>query len=323
MSATIANTVLTSGGLNVTYRAAGDRAVLIEYGPHSPVDLNVNFLVHAVARHVNSHPVRGLLEVVPGLRSLLVYYEPSVIGQSEVVSAVEECHQQMPEPSSLVLPSRRVRLPIAFDDSASREAVNWYCVSTRPDAPNVVDGNNIDYIVACNGFSDREHFYATVMETEWWNAFTGFYAGLASLLPLDPRCEVVAPKYNPARNWTPEGAVAFGGPCLVVHPIESPGAYQMFGRTLPISSLMPGPRTHRIDPTLLHPCDRISFFRTTEQELLELRRQVFEGRYDYDIEPGEFSVAEHTASTRADEIATEVARRRATRDAALETVRIP
>lgn len=32
--------------------------------------------------------------------------------------------------------------------------------------------------------------------------------------PLDPRCAIVVPKYNPPRTWTPEGTVGIGGPCL-------------------------------------------------------------------------------------------------------------
>ncbi|MEV5536234.1 carboxyltransferase domain-containing protein [Saccharopolyspora shandongensis] len=323
MAAIIATAELRTSGLRATYRTAGDRGVLIEYGQQFPVDLGVNFFVHAAARHLNTHPVRGLLEVVPGLRSLLVHYDPSVIDQAGVVAELEACHQDIPAPASLVLPSRRLRLPIAFDDSTSREAVNRYRISTRPEAPNVVYGNNIDYIVACNGLPDRESFYARILETEWWNAFTGFYPGLPSLLPLDPRSEVSAPKYNPARGWTPEGAVALGGPCLVIHPIESSGSYQIFGRTLPISALTRRPRAHRIDPILIYPCDRISFFRTSEAELIELRRQVFEGRYDYDIEPGEYAVAEHFTTAKDERVAAETERRRAARQAAHELVKIP
>ncbi|MDA3624669.1 carboxyltransferase domain-containing protein [Saccharopolyspora oryzae] len=323
MAAIIATAEVSTSGLRVTYRTAGDRGVLIEYGQQFPVDLGLNFFVHAAARHLDQHPVRGILEVVPGLRSLLVHYDPSTIGQAGVVAAMDECHEDIPEPDSLVLPSRRLRLPIAFDDSTSREAVNRYRISSRPEAPNVLDGNNIDYIVACNGLPDRESFYATVLETEWWNAFTGFYPGLPSLLPLDPRSEVFAPKYNPARSWTPEGAVALGGPCLVIHPIESAGSYQIFGRTLPISALTRRPRAHRIDPILIYPCDRISFSRVSEAELVELRRQVFEGRYDYDIEPGEYAVAEHCSAVRDEQVAAEAERRRAARQAAHGLVKIP
>ncbi|MGW4587919.1 5-oxoprolinase subunit B family protein [Amycolatopsis thermoflava] len=323
MSAIITTAEPRAGRPKVTYRTAGDRAVLVEYGHTIPVDLSVNFFAHASAQHLADHPVRGVLEVAPGLRSLLVYYDPAVIGQDRVVAALEELHDDIPEPASIVLPSRRLTLPIAFDDSASREAVNRYRISTRPDAPNVVDGNNIDYLVRYNGLPNREAFAERILRTEWWNAFTGFYPGLPSLLPLDPRSEIIAPKYNPARGWTPEGAVALGGPCLVIHPIESVGSYQLFGRTLPISNLVRQPRSHRIDPILIHPGDRITFVEVTEGELIELRRQVFEGRYDYAIEPGRYAVADHLKLGSDPEVAAEAQRRRATRCAAQELVKVP
>lgn len=42
------------------------------------------------------------------------------------------------------------------------------------------------------------------------------------------------PKYNPARTFTPEGAVGIGGSYMCIYPMESPGGYQLIGQTLPI-----------------------------------------------------------------------------------------
>lgn len=42
------------------------------------------------------------------------------------------------------------------------------------------------------------------------------------------------PKYNPARTFTPEGAVGIGGSYMCIYPMESPGGYQLVGQTLPI-----------------------------------------------------------------------------------------
>lgn len=42
------------------------------------------------------------------------------------------------------------------------------------------------------------------------------------------------PKYNPARTFTPEGAVGIGGSYMCIYPMESPGGYQLVGRSLPI-----------------------------------------------------------------------------------------
>ena len=44
----------------------------------------------------------------------------------------------------------------------------------------------------------------------------------------------MVPKYNPARTFTPEGAVGLGGAYMCIYPMDSPGGYQLIGRTLPI-----------------------------------------------------------------------------------------
>ena len=63
-------------------------------------------------------------------------------------------------------------------------------------------------------------------------------------LTARPRClpyrlirhRLVVPKYNPARTVTPEGAVGLGGAYMCIYPMDSPGGYQLIGRTLPIWS---------------------------------------------------------------------------------------
>jgi len=44
----------------------------------------------------------------------------------------------------------------------------------------------------------------------------------------------VVPKYNPARTFTEEGTVGLGGAYMCIYPMDSPGGYQLVGRTLPI-----------------------------------------------------------------------------------------
>lgn len=321
MAAIVTSTELGGSRPAVTYRTAGDRCLLVEYG-RPVVDLRVNFFVHAVARQLEHEEIAGVCETAPGLRSLLVHYDPTVVGQITLIDRLQEVHEHVPEPASLVMDSRRITLPVAFDDSSSREAVNRYRITTRPDAPNVVEGNNIDYIVRYNGLPDREAFYRTILESEWWNAFTGFYPGLPSLLPLDPRAQLTAPKYNPARTWTPSGTVAIGGPCVVIYPLDSPGgSYQLFGRTLPIADLVGRSQTGGLPPVLIQPGDRVRFERVEEAQLIELRRQVFEGGYRYRIEPGRYALADHiTAWVQAEP---DVRARRAARRAAADRVRVP
>ncbi|MET8431119.1 carboxyltransferase domain-containing protein [Nocardia sp. NPDC004860] len=281
-------------------RQAGDHQLLVEYGEMT-LDLTLNLRVHAFLHDLRVRPIHGLTQAAPGYRSLMVEFSPDRVERERLLDELVERQRTLPELASLVLQSRVVELPIAFDDESTREAVQQYRITTRPDAPNVVDGDNVDYVVRYNGFLSREEFYAEFLATMWWNAFIGYFPGLPSLFALDPRTQLSAPKYNPARMWTPEGAVGIGGPCVVLYPIESPGGYQLFGRTVPIGSSFIGLSTteegsERSDPlrtNLFRPGDRVRFTRVDERELLAARQQVFEGTYRYQIEDGEFVVADY------------------------------
>lgn len=57
------------------YRLAGDRFVLVEYGP---VELDLNFRVRAymLEKALHAQAIEGLVETNPGVRSLLVEYDP-------------------------------------------------------------------------------------------------------------------------------------------------------------------------------------------------------------------------------------------------------
>lgn len=60
------------------------------------------------------------------------------------------------------------------------------------------------------------------------------YLGAPCAVPMDPRHRLVTTKYNPARTFTAEGTVGIGGSYMCVYPMDSPGGYQLVGRTLPI-----------------------------------------------------------------------------------------
>jgi urea carboxylase len=304
----------------ITYRAAGDRHVLIEYGEMT-LDLELNFFVTAVSAHIAEHPIRGLVEAAPGFRSLLLHHDPEVLGRDALVAALEEVHDAQRSVRSLVIPSRLITLPIAFDDSGSREAVRRYATTIRQDAPNVRDNCNIDYIVEYNGLDGWDALYDTITGTEWWNAYTGFFPGLPFMFPLDSRNAITVPKYNPTRTWTEEGAVGIGGPCVAIYPVEAPGGYQLFGRTVPVYDILARHDAFRDDPILIRPGDRVRFVQVSEDQLLSDRRDVLENRYEYTIEDDPFPVVDYLA--RAAEVRAEAETLRIAREAAAAKVEVP
>ena len=302
VSPVIAQQPAQEGKPTITYRQAGDRGILVEYG-EMVFDLALNFLVLAAKDALDEQPPDGLIETAPGFRSMLVSYDPFALSSAELLDHLQAVHDALDPERGISIPSRVAHLPIAFDDSQTRAAVERYVNSIRSDAPNAEGGNNIDYVVRYNGMRDRDELYETALATEHWTGFIGFFPGLPFMFPLDPRDAIFVPKYNPTRTWTPEGAVGIGGPCYAIYPVESAGGYQLIGRSLPIYDVRARNEVFRENPLLLRAGDRVKFHRVTEEELLQQFDDVHADTYRYRIEDATFDVGTFLewAATVADE----------------------
>jgi urea carboxylase len=308
------------GKPSIIYRHAGERALLIEYG-EMDIDLTLNFFVLAVDGALREGQVEGVTEVAPGFRSILIRYDPATVAVGDLLEQLRTVHAELPAETEMEIPSRRIKLPVALDDSTTRQAVKRYIDGIRADAPNCEGGNNIDYIVRYNGLSDRDELWASVIGTEQWNGFNGFFPGLPFMFPMDPRYIVSVPKYNPTRTWTAEGTLGIGGPCFAIYPVESPGGYQLLGRTLRIFDLERRNEGFGDSPFLLRPGDRVSFFQVSEDELLADWEKIEAGEYTYEIEDSPFDVGAYLEWL--PEVAEEAAERRRRAEASWAVTPVP
>lgn len=107
---------------------------------------------------------------------------------------------------------------------------------------------------------------------------------------------LVTPKYNPARTFTWEGTVGLGGAYLCIYPMNSPGGYQLMGRTLPIwSTHGAAPPFTPAKPWLLDIFDQIRFHEVTEAELEAQRARFAAGAHALEITREEFDFGAHAA----------------------------
>lgn len=188
--------------------------------------------------------------------------------------------------------SRSVRLPIAFHDSKSREYIDKYMASVRSEAPYLPD--NMEFIARCNGLSSIEEVQKYFLSSEQMVLGLGdVFLGAPCAVALDPSVRLSAPKYNPARTMTPEGAVGIGGAFMCIYPMESPGGYQLIGRTIPIWDAWQLNAAFKEAPWLLRNFDRIQFYEVTEEELDEMGKGVRDNRFSFEIEEGVFSLQEY------------------------------
>jgi urea carboxylase len=297
-AAILSETPQRDGRPKAVFRSAGDRFLLVEFG-EMELDLTLNFRVLGLNQALRDARIPGVIETIPALRSILIHYDSTQLAPADLIAAVNDAYASLPPVEDLSIPSRRITLPISFNDQWGRADIARYVQYIRKDAPNIIDGNNVDYAAMYNGLADAEEFYRYVMATAWWNAANGFFPGLPFMFPLDPRYAVVIPKYNPTRPWTPEGAVGIAGPCLAIYPVASPGGYQLIGRTIPIYDPQQRNPAFADNPILMRPGDRVTFTRIDDDELIELREQVYGGSYHYQIEEGVLNVGDYIAQLAA------------------------
>ncbi|WP_433296752.1 urea carboxylase [Pseudonocardia sp. CA-142604] len=278
-------------GDGVTYRRSGDDNVLVEYG-EMVLDLGLRARVHALHERLAELDLPGVVDLTPGIRSLQVHVDPDVQPVPKLLDALVEIEADLPPTSALVVPSRTVRLPLSWDDPATREATHRYMAGVRADAPWCPW--NIEFIRRVNGLGSVDDVHRTVFDASYLILGLGdVYLGAPVATPLDPRHRLVTTKYNPARTWTPENAVGIGGAYLCIYGMEGPGGYQFVGRTTQVwSRFRPFDAGH---PWLLRFFDRIQWYPVSAAELLDLRADMAAGRGHVEITDGEFSLAEHEA----------------------------
>jgi urea carboxylase len=275
----------------VTIRQDGDRYALLEYGP-MVLDLALRFRVQALLDRINAERIAGIIDLTPGIRSLHVHYDDTVLPRERLLDALLAADDSLPPTDAIEVPSRIVHLPLSWEDPATLLAIQKYMQSVRADAPWCP--SNIEFIRRINGLATVDEVKAIVFAASYLVLGLGdVYLGAPVATPVDPRHRLVTTKYNPARTWTPENAVGIGGAYLCVYGMEGPGGYQFVGRTCQMWNRIRPDDAAR--PWLLRFFDQIRFYPVTESELLTFREDFPRGRASLRIEPTTFRLADYQA----------------------------
>ena len=170
-------------------------------------------------------PPEGVLDVVPAARTVLLVLDPAATTPDRVRSLVEHL-----EPGSG---------PAAGDDEEVLEV------------PVVYDGEDLDDVAEILG-CDRDEVVRRHTSGLWTVAFCGFAPGFGYLTADEGDWSI--PRRKSPRTKVPPGSVALAGEFSGVYPRESPGGWQLIGRTgLAVFEL------DRDPPALLAPRTRVRF----------------------------------------------------------------
>ncbi|MEM9085126.1 MAG: urea carboxylase [Pseudomonadota bacterium] len=276
------------------YRQQGDRNILVEYGP-IVLDLELRIRIHALMSVLEEQQLDGVIDIVPGIRSLQLHFDGVKLDQAGALAALLVAEEKLGDLADFTTPSRIVHLPLSWRDPSTTQTVEKYMAVVRDDAPWCPD--NIEFIRRINGLEDQKAVEDVIFNASYLVMGLGdVYLGAPVATPVDPRHRLVTTKYNPARTWTPPNVVGIGGAYMCIYGMEGPGGYQLFGRTIQVWN------TYRQTdafiegkPWLLRFFDQIKFFEVTPDELTEWRRDFYSGRRSIEIEETTFSLAEHRA----------------------------
>ncbi|MEH3098746.1 urea carboxylase [Sphingomonas adhaesiva] len=315
LSPILADLPATGGRPRTVYRQQGDRNILVEYGP-IVLDVELRLRVHALMVELERMAPAGIVDIVPGIRSLQVHVDGQALDQRAALALLIDAEDRLGDLEDFAIPSRIVHLPLSWRDPATIETIEKYIGTVRDDAPWCPD--NIEFIRRINGLPDAAAVENLIFDANYLVMGLGdVYLGAPVATPIDPRHRLVTTKYNPARTWTPPNVVGIGGAYMCIYGMEGPGGYQLFGRTIQVWN------TYRQTdafiegkPWLLRFFDQIRFYPVSAEELVAWRRDFPSGRRSIRIEPSEFRLSDYRAFLRdnAEDIAAFEARRKAAFD---------
>ncbi|HEY7278107.1 MAG TPA: urea carboxylase [Trebonia sp.] len=276
----------------VVYRRDGDDNVIVEYG--DPVlDLGLRMRVHALQEALAAEGLAGVIDLTPGIRSLQVHTDAARLPARSLLPLLRRAEESLPAAHELRVPSRTVRLPLSWDDPATRLAIERYMNGVRSDAPWTPW--NIEFIRRVNGLATPQDVKEVVFAAQYLVLGLGdVYLGAPVATPVDPRHRLVTTKYNPARTWTAENSVGIGGAYLCVYGMEGPGGYQFVGRTIQVWNRFQRSGLFAERPWALRFFDRIEWYPVSAEELLDLRAETEAGRGPVDVTEGVFDYGEYT-----------------------------
>jgi inhibitor of KinA len=188
----------------------GDRAVTVTLG--ESIDVATHKRVRAVCAALDANTVAGVVDLVPAFASVTVHYEPLAVAGDVRATPYERLVAELGDVLSLardeeLAPPRVVEIPVCYGGELG------------PDLEDVARQHDLtsDGVVALHASAE----YLVYM--------VGFMPGFAYMGGLPER--LATPRRATPRTAVPAGTVGIGGSQTGVYPLESPGGWNLIGRT--------------------------------------------------------------------------------------------
>lgn len=221
----------------------------------------------------------------------MIQFDPKIISQHDLLQVVHESESSIQATTDMKIPCREIYVPVVFDHPDIAASEKRYIETNRPTAVYLPD--NVEYLRTNNGISNRRETFETLLKSPYLIVAVGFLVGTPILFPLEPMSGIVGQKYNPTRVSTPGGTIGMGGSLFAIYPVEAPGGYMMFARTMECwDSFGNGPSFTPTRPWLYEPFDIVRYHEVSVKEYDQLMLDYKRGKYKFDFRDGVFDLKE-------------------------------
>lgn len=224
----------------------GDTSLSVEFG--NAINEAINHDIRAYKIALEKADIPGIVETVPTYRSLMVHYDPSVIRYGELRKKLETLLGEMDE--IVIPPSPVLEIPVLYGGEMG------------PDLP---------FVAEHSGLSEEE-VIRIHSSAEYLIYMLGFTPGFTYLGGMSEK--IATPRLKQPRVKIPAGSVGIAGTQTGIYPIDSPGGWQLIGRT-PVKMYDPD----REVPILPEAGQYIKFFPVTQEEYDRILSEVEAGTY--------------------------------------------
>jgi len=206
---------------------AGGETLYINFADRIDTAINRRVLDLFHALRVRSLP--GIVDLVPSYRSLMIAFEPTILSDGDLLSAVQGALavEHAPTPAR-----RRVIIPVAYGGEY---------------------GPDLDDVAHATGLTpdDVIRLHSAASYDVYFLGFTPGFPFLGGMLPT-----LATPRRATPRPRVEAGSVGIAGAQTGVYPVPSPGGWQLIGRTpVPLCDLRPDAES----PVLLMAGDIVQF----------------------------------------------------------------
>jgi len=224
----------------------GDTSVAILFGDEISEEINTQ--IRAFDEALNDDQIDGIYETVPTYCSLTIHYAPEKIRYQELhdklqaMLAVSHKAQKM---NTIIM-----EIPVHYGGEY---------------------GPDLDYVAEYNHLTPEEVIRIHT-SAEYLIYMLGFTPGFSYMGGMDDR--IATPRLKTPRVLIPAGSVGIAGKQTGIYPIDSPGGWQLIGRT-PVRLY----DAERDTPILLDAGLHVKFVPVDEAEYQRISSRIEMGRY--------------------------------------------